>query len=93
MPTCSQTLLIEALAKVRDKLCAYGRLHPRAKGEPHGKCDCKYGANNVGRLTENGNGCPEIGDAIALLSLFTPLEFAVLQQRLDLGERGKLGPR
>ena len=51
--------LIEFAEEVRStRLCAYGYST---------RCDCKYGADNIGNCSESGNGCPEMREIIALL--------------------------
>jgi len=71
MNNMSQTQMVEFLQKVQKKFCAY-------TGQ---RCDCKYGAHNIGGLSESGNGCPETFDVISLIQRMTPKEFERISKR------------
>lgn len=68
----------QKLAKILDeirmkRICAYGQ-SPR--------CDCKFGADRIGiGLSESGNGCPEMRDAIWILRNMTDSEFKRISER------------
>ena len=49
---------LQSLRKVQIALCVYADEY---------FCDCKFGANNIGKPTEQGNGCPEIRTAIKII--------------------------
>lgn len=46
--------ILKVLRDIQQGLCAY-------RGD---RCDCKFGGQNIGKLTETGNGCPEMRTAI-----------------------------
>lgn len=68
----SQKVLVDALKKVQVGICAY---------RSASFCDCKYGAQNAGKATESGNGCPEVREIIALFSSLTEFEYERLTKR------------
>lgn len=65
--------LLAGLDQIWRALCSYGG------GD---RCDCKYGADNVGAATENGCGCPEARAAAAIIRALTPREFELVLQRI-----------
>lgn len=66
-----QKELVSGLRRVQEVLCAY-------RGIP---CDCKYGADHVAEPREDGNGCPEVRAAVALVASMTPAEFKRIVNR------------
>lgn len=78
-----QSVLLDNLRKVQRTLCAYD-LYPAVPPNalPPGSCDCKYGATRVAEHTEQGNGCPEVAAAIAVLEALLPTEWELVQTRL-----------
>lgn len=71
-----QDKLIANLNKVGAKLCSY-----TTSEQVVARCDCKYGAANVGMMTEDGSGCPEVRAAASLLSMLSSEEYTALAQR------------
>jgi len=53
----TKTEMLLFLNKVQGYFCAYAG---NSFDGPTKFCDCKFGAQNIGSLTENGNGCPEM---------------------------------
>jgi len=69
----SRESLIIALKRVQKRICAY-------KSETF--CDCKFGADHVGEPGEEGNGCPEVRTAIAILRCINDSEYDVYLERI-----------
>lgn len=70
-----------ALELSRKKVCCY--MSPT--GVPH-LCDCKYGVTEekFGKLSEVGNGCPEIWTALKLIKAMNTEEINSLAKRAGL---------
>jgi hypothetical protein len=66
--------LVTNLRKVQKALCSYS-------AQP---CDCKYGAQNAGKLTEEGPGCPEVTMASELIKHMTQKEFERICKRANI---------
>ena len=62
-----------ALVKIQKSICAYGSAT---------FCDCKYGAENAGKKTENGSGCPEIREIQAIFKVMTDFEYERMLKRI-----------
>jgi hypothetical protein len=71
--------LYQFLANLQGAICVY---HREGQPGPSGFCDCKYGANNLAKGTESGNGCPEMRNVLALINIMTDKEFERLCKRL-----------
>lgn len=68
MPNLKENLHGASL-RIREFLCAY-----HSSGEFDSDlhfCDCKYGADRIGRHSEQGSGCPEMADIAAILDGLT----------------------
>lgn len=78
----SKEELIVALKKIQGKLCAYG---PRKEDGSTSFCDCKYGGTDVGGNSEDGNGCPEMRTAKAIIEALTPFEYEMICGRINKG--------
>lgn len=76
--------LVEALTKIQRHLCAYD-LGPtlRSEGGPASVCDCKYGANYIGSLSEEENGCPEMRWAVAIISAMSKYDMDRIMHRIQ----------
>jgi hypothetical protein len=61
--------LLKALNRIRRYLCAYCPPDHvnREESSSDRFCDCKYGADNLGRGHESGNGCPEMRLAMDII--------------------------
>ena len=66
--------MIRALELIRDATCAYTNTN---------FCDCKFGVTRekARHLTENGNGCPELREAIHVIERMTDLEYKIISKR------------
>lgn len=69
--------LVKVLHKARKHHCAYFGVS---------NCDCKFslGEQDLIRLQEMGNGCPELRQAIILLEQLTPAEYLNLCRRAGI---------
>jgi len=67
--------LLKALNRIRRCLCAYCPPEHVNKEKSHSDrfCDCKYGADRVGAKSEDGNGCPEMRDAMRIIKAYCDL--------------------
>lgn len=74
----TQKQLLTGLETIRRNHCAYLTKDPFKS-----RCDCKFGVSNesIVNLGENGNGCPELRFAIAVISRLSNSEFTQLQTR------------
>jgi len=77
-----RTELIETLQKIQVGICAY-----RSKTF----CDCKYGADKVGLNSEDGSGCPEMRQTLAIMNEMTDEEYQVVLNRI-VDKRKVKGP-
>ncbi len=77
--------LVDAATKVQRSLCCYDGFMLTKPGQPEPNpphtCDCKYGATQVGRGHEIGNGCPEMREVVGILSLMKDSELKKIQAR------------
>jgi hypothetical protein len=62
--------LAQNIEKMRKKLCVY----------IGNRCDCKFGGDNPGR-SEQGSGCPELYQVLALLRNMTKREYDMIMKR------------
>ena len=77
MQRISKDSLLKALENVRKTHCAYGVSKI---------CDCKFGAENgVVPHTEKANGCPEVREAIGIISNMSLQELEDMQTRNERG--------
>lgn len=74
--TSRQQMMI-GLEAVRKQHCGYVNM---VTGEAAATCDCKYGLNETSRHSEV-TGCPEIRQALALLSVLREEEYVILLRR------------
>jgi len=77
-----RTELTEALERIQVGICAY---------RSHSFCDCKYGANKVGLNDEDGSGCPEMRQMIAIMKEMTDTEYQTILDRI-VNKRKAKGP-
>ena len=75
-----QHKLVKALGNLQASHCCY----TVPGGEKSDRCDCKFGADE--RLNgieggENGNGCPELGQAMLMIKALTHPQFDRLAKR------------
>lgn len=77
----TQEKLLEALIRIQRFHCAYDSFRTHPKRKPPGFCDCKYGADKLDNIDEQGNGCPELRSAVWIISAMTPTEYNEIATR------------
>lgn len=99
----AKKLLTAALNRIQRSLCTYDQFPYRSAAtgmdlpedeqpEPApSACDCKYGANRLqlGK-SEQGNGCPEMRDAVGILNEMTGREYQMIARRIVTKQRQKV---
>ena len=76
--------LIDVATRIQRTFCCYdlfGTGRNFADANPPSMCDCKYGATNLNRPTEEANGCPEMREIAGILSTMTEAELKRIQNR------------
>jgi len=89
MNIIEQDRLVQGLLKIKRTLCSYDAFGANFSREEdrnvesvlRHRCDCKYGATQVGSKHEEGCGCPEVAAAMTLIALLTPAEFERMVKR------------
>lgn len=79
----TKTELARQAVIIQRSLCVYDvySIGMSDRGPPS-MCDCKYGLNKVGRGTEEGNGCPEMREIVAVLNEMSAKEYKAITDRI-----------
>ncbi len=76
-----QERLVGALERINAFFCSY-TLDGRSSAST--RCDCKYGADQLGGFGEAGCGCPETRMALEIVRNLTPFEFDRVTKRAHI---------